>query len=303
MKKTLALAALAAATALTLTGCAGGDPLAAEPQSSSGADAGKITIGSADFIESQLIATIYSQALQDAGVEVDEKFNIGSREVYMAALKDGSIDLVPEYTGALLKYLDQGSTASTTDDVVAELTKKLPEGLKLLDVSEAQDKDVIAVTQETADRYNLEKISDLAPVGDKIVLGGPAEWKTRVNGLLGLQDLYGIDFKNFVTLDAGGPLTMTALTSGQIQAGDVFSTDPGLKKNNLVALEDDKSLFAAENVVPVITASKVNDTITSTLNAVSAKLSTDDLIEMNAAAADGTGLDKIAAEWLTQAGI
>jgi osmoprotectant transport system substrate-binding protein len=303
MKKTLAIVALAAATALTLTGCGGGDPLAAEPQSSSGADSGTITIGSADFIESQLIATIYSQALQDAGVEVNEKFNIGSREVYMAALKDGSIDLVPEYSGALLKYLDQKSEASTTDDVVAELSDKLPEGLKLLDVSEAQDKDVIAVTQETADKYNLEKISDLAPVGDKIVLGGPAEWKTRVNGLLGLQDLYGIHFKNFVTLDAGGPLTMTALTSGQIQAGDVFSTDPGLKKNNLVALEDDKSLFAAENVVPVITESKATDTITETLNAVSAKLSTDDLIEMNAAAADGEGLDKIAAEWLKQAGI
>jgi Substrate binding domain of ABC-type glycine betaine transport system len=124
-----------------------------------------------------------------------------------------------------------------------------------------------------------------------------------VNGVVGLRDVYGLNFKEFVSLDAGGTLTMTALVNGQIQAGDLFSTDPGLETNNLVALEDDKSLFAAENVVPLIKSAKQNDTITKTLDAVSAKLTTDDLISMNAEAAKGTNLSDIAKKWLANAGI
>ena len=137
----------------------------------------------------------------------------------------------------------------------------------------------------------------------ELVLGGPPEWKTRVNGVVGLRDVYGLNFKEFVALDAGGTLTMTALTNGQIQAGDLFSTDPGLVANNLVALEDPKSLFAAENVVPVIKTAKLNDTVTKTLNDVSAKLTTEDLISMNAEAATGTNLSDIAKKWLAGAGI
>ena len=268
-----------------------------------GSSGSQIIVGSADFTESQLIGSIYSQALQAAGVEVKEQFNIGSREVYIAALKDGSIDLVPEYSGALLKYLDEKSTATTTEAVQAELTTKLPEGISMLQPSPAEDKDVLAVTKATADKYKLTKISDLAPVAGELVLGGPPEWKTRVNGVVGLRDVYGLNFKEFVALDAGGTLTMTALTNGQIQAGDLFSTDPGLVTNNLVALEDDKSLFAAENVVPVIKTAKLNDTVTKTLNDVSAKLTTEDLISMNAEAATGTNLSDIAKKWLAGAGI
>lgn len=302
MKKTLAITALAAAAALTLSACAGNDPLSSGGDSG-GSSGSQIIIGSADFTESQLIASIYSQALQAQGVEVKEQFNIGSREVYMAALKDGSIDLIPEYSGALLKYLDPESTASTTDDVLAELDEKMPDGISRLDASDAQDKDILAVTQETADKYSLTKISDLEPIAGELSLGGPPEWKTRVNGVVGLQEVYGLNFKEFVSLDAGGPLTMTALTSGQVQVGDIFSTDPGLTANKLVALEDDKSLFAAENVVPIITSSKSNDTIAKTLNAVSAKLTTDDLIAMNAEAATGTNPADIAKNWLTEAGL
>jgi osmoprotectant transport system substrate-binding protein len=136
----------------------------------------------------------------------------------------------------------------------------------------------------------LTTISDLQPIAGEIVLGGPPEWKSRKQGVVGLRDLYGLNFKEFVPLDAGGTLTMTALTNGQIQAGDLFSTDPGLVANNLVALDDDKSLFAAENVVPLIKKAKLNDTITTTLDAVSAKLTTDDLSD-------------IAKNWLANAGI
>ena len=236
-------------------------------------------------------------------MDVKEQFNIGSREVYIAALKDGSIDLIPEYSGALLKYLDEKSTASTTEAVQAELATKLPAGISMLTPSPAEDKDVLAVTQATADKYKLKTFSDLKPYAGELVLGGPPEWKTRVNGVIGLRDVYGLNFKDFVTLDAGGTLTMTALTNGQIQVGDLFSTDPGLVSNHLVALEDDKSLFAAENVVPVIKTAKQTDTIKKTLDAVSAKLTTQDLISMNAEAATGTNLADIAKKWLDNAGI
>ena len=304
MKKRTILSALAATSVLALSACGGGggDPLSAEGDNT-GSSGSQVIVGSADFTESQLIGSIYSQALQAAGVDVKEQFNIGSREVYIAALKDGSIDLIPEYTGALLSYLDDKSTASTSQAVSTELATKLPSGISMLTPSPAEDKDVVAVTKATADKYKLTTISDLAPVAGELVLGGPPEWETRVRGVVGLRDVYGLNFKEFVSLDAGGTLTMTALTNGQIQAGDLFSTDPGLKTNNLVALEDDKSLFAAENVVPLIKTSKQNDTITKTLNDVSAKLTTEDLISMNAEAATGTNLSDIAKKWLADAGI
>jgi len=270
MKKRTILSALAVTSVLAVSACGGGgggDPLSGGGDNT-GSSGSQIIIGSADFTESQLIASIYSQALQAAGVQVKEQFNIGSREVYVAALKDSSIDLVPEYSGALLSYLDPKSTAATTEAVTGELKGKLPPGISLLTPSPAEDKDVLAVTKATADKYKLKTISDLAPVAGELVLGGPPEWKTRTQGVVGLRDLYGLNFKDFVSLDAGGTLTMTALVNGQIQAGDLFSTDPGLVKNNLVALEDDKSLFAAENVVPLIKPAKENDTITKTLNNV-----------------------------------
>ena len=305
MKKRMILSALALGSVLALSACGGsGDdnPLSGGGNTE-GSAGSEVIIGSADFTESQLIANIYSQALQSAGVKVKEQFNIGSREVYMTALKDGSVDLIPEYTGSLLKYLDPKSTTSASDAVTTELTSKLPQGLSLLTPSAAQDKDSVTVTRATADKYKLKTISDLKPVAGEIVFGGPPEWKTRAQGLIGLRDVYGLNFKDFVTLDAGGTLTMTALTNGQIQAGDLFTTDPGLKANDLVVLEDDKSLFAAENVIPVIKAAKENETITKTLNAVSAKLTTDDLITMNAEAGTGANLADIAKKWLAGAGI
>lgn len=295
MKNVTRIAAVAVAGMLALTGCSGDD-------GASGSEA-SVTVGSADFSESQLIATIYSLALADAGIEVTEKFNIGSREAYIAAVQDGSIDLVPEYSGALLKYLDPESTASESSEVLAELAAALPEDLTALAASEAQDKDILAVTRQTAEQYGLVTISDLEPIAGELVLGGPPEWKTRVNGLVGLTEVYGLEFKEFLSLDAGGPLTMSALTSGQIQVADVFSTDPAVDTNDLVALEDDRFLFAAENVLPVIRTDKVTDEVTAVLDSISAALTTEALIEMNGRAATGEALTDIAADWLTSAGL
>ncbi|WP_043534011.1 ABC transporter substrate-binding protein [Actinomyces polynesiensis] len=298
----LAVGALALGAALALSACSSSDPMS-ESSSGSSSDAESVIIGSADFSESQLLATIYSQALQDKGVAVEEKLNIGSREVYMQALQDGSIDLLPEYTGYLLAYLDPDTTITESSAVMGALADALPEGITALDMSEAEDKDALVVTSELAQEHGLSTISDLEPIASTLVLGGPPEWKDRHEGVPGLKEVYGLEFKDFQILDAGGPLTLAALQGGQIQVGDLFSSDPSIAENDFVTLEDDKSLFPSANVVPIIRESKVSDTVTSTLNAVSAALTTDDLLTMNGRVNSGDDIETIARDWLTEKGL
>jgi osmoprotectant transport system substrate-binding protein len=260
-----------------LTACGsggGGSPLEAPTNAGSPAPSGTIVVGSANFPESELLMDIYAGALKAKGITIETKPNIGSRETYIPALQDGSIDLVPEYTGVLDQYFNKAAKATDSDAVYAELKAALPATLMVLDKSAAEDKDAVVVTKETAAKYSLTSIADLAPVAKDLVLGGPPEWKTRESGVPGLKKTYGLTFKEFKALDAGGPLTVQALKNGQVQAGNLFTTDPNIPANGFVALEDPKSFFAAQNVVPLITKSKVNDTISAALNAVSAKLDT-----------------------------
>jgi osmoprotectant transport system substrate-binding protein len=288
-----ALIALSATTTLAQT-----DPLGAAPAARS--DKTTLIIGSADFPESQLLATIYAKALAAKGIKTDTKLSIGSREVYMPALLDGSIDLLPEYAGATLSYLDKNATAHSPEDVAKALTKALPQGVLMLKPSQAQDSDGVAVTRATAEKYKLKTISDLAPIASELVLGGPPEWKTRKEGIIGLKDLYGLQFKSFKSLDVGGPLTLSALINDQVQAANLFSTDPAIADNDLVILEDVKNLFPAQNIVPVIAKAKVSDVVTKTLDAVSTALTTQDLILMNGRLANHDSFDVVAEEWLTQ---
>ncbi len=131
------------------------------------------------------------------------------------------------------------------------------------------------------------------------MLGGPPEWKTRKEGIIGLKDIYGLEFKSFKSLDVGGPLTLSALVNDQVQAANLFSTDPAIAANDLIVLEDVKNLFPAQNIVPVIATPKVNDVVTTTLDAVSAALTTKDLIVMNGRLANHDSFDVVAEEWLT----
>ena len=264
--------------------------------------ASKVIIGSADFPESQLLGTIYAGALKAKNIPVDTKLNIGSREVYIPALRDGSINVIPEYSGALLSYLDAKNDAHSSDEVAKALAAKLPAGLKMLNISPAEDRDVLAVTQKTAEKYHLKSISDLKPIAGQLVLGGPAEWKTRHEGLPGLQEVYQLKFKDFKVLDVGGPLTLSALKNNQIQAADILSTSPDIKKNHLVVLEDPNHLFAAQNVVPIVATAAVDSAAEATLNEVSAKLTTDDLIDMNEQLAEFTSIDDVAHQWLVKHG-
>jgi len=301
------LAAAGLAVALTLSACgSSSDPLASSSSaatsaaaSGSAAAGGTIVIGSANFPESSLIANIYAEALKAKGVDVSTNLNIGERAVYIKALQDGSIDLVPEYSGVLLQYFDKAATQVSSDDVYAALKTTVPSGLEVLEQSSAEDKDAIVVTKETADANNLKSIADLGPLAASWVLGGPPEFQTRPDGVPGLLADYGLTFKEFKALDVGGPLTVGALKSGQVQAADLFTTDPAITANDFVVLEDPKFNFAAQNVLPLITSSKLTPEITAALNAVSEKLTTKMLIELNTkVSVDKLDSAQVAQEWV-----
>lgn len=321
-----------AAGALALTACGSSTPAASgggsSPSSSSSSDAasssagsssaapassggagssspaagggagGTITIGSANFGESVLLADIYGAALEAKGVTVKQKPKIGSREVYIPALKDGSIDLIPEYSGTLLTYFDKKATAASSEDIYKALPAALGAGLKVLDQSKAQDKDSIVVTAETAAKFKLKTIADLKDHAADLTLGGPPEFKTRGQGVPGLKSKYGVTFGTFKTLDAGGPLTVAGLKNGQVDAADLFTTDTSIKANKFVVLEDPKNLYTAQNVLPLISAKKVTPAISGALNAVSAKLDTKTLVDLNSKVAAGTDPAKVAQEWV-----
>ncbi len=263
-----------------------------------------IVVGSANFQESVVIADIYAGALKAKGVKVSTKLNIGSRETYIPGLKDGSIDLVPEYTGVLLQYFDKSASVVSSAEVYAALQKAVPSQLTVLDQSKAEDKDAIVVTKDTAAKYNLSSIADLAAVAGKLTLGAPPEFQTRADGIPGLKKVYGVTFKTYKKLDAGGPLTENGLKNGQIDAGDIFTTDPLITKNGWVVLQDPKNLYTAQNVLPLINAGKASANVKSVLNAVSAKLTTDDLVSLNEKVQiEKQDPDAVAKAWLASAGL
>ena len=265
---------------------------------------GSITVGSADFPESTLLADIYAGAMSAKGVQVTKKLNIGERSAYMAALNDGSIGFIPEYTGSILVYLDKSATAKTPDEVYAALKQAASgQGLVALQFAAAQDSDTITVTKQTADKYHLTSIADLKSVAGKLTFGAPAQFKTRADGIPALKSVYGVEFGRFTSLQAGGTITVTALKNGSIDAGDIFSTDPSIAKNNFVSLTDPKSMFAAQNIVPLFAQAKLSQPMADACNAVSAKLDTATLAGLVAKVADGADPDSVAKDWLSSAGL
>lgn len=241
-----------------------------------------IVVGSANFPESELLMEMYAQALAASDIDVETKPNIGSREVYMQAFDDGDLTLLPEYNGALLAFLADGDLpedASAPDEVYDALQDVLPEGAETLPQSAAEDKDTLTVTQETADEYELASIPDLAPVAGDLTLAGGPEFQERYQGLIGLEEVYGVEFGEFKPLDAGGPLTVGALKDGSVDVANVFSTDSAIETNGWVSLEDPENLFLAQNIVPLIKSDVVTPEAEEALNAVSEALTTENLTE------------------------
>jgi osmoprotectant transport system substrate-binding protein len=285
-------------------GCGSSNPLGGGEISG---DLKSIRVGSADFPESKIIAEIYAQALEANGFQISRQFGIGSRETYIPAVQDHSIDLIPEYTGNLLQYFDEETTATTPDAVLIGLLKALPGDLSILYPSPAEDKDTIAVSEQTAQRWNLKSIEDLARHSAEVKVGAPSEFQTRQTGLVGLKAKYGLDIApaNFVAIsDGGGPATVQALNSGAITAANIFSTSPAIEQHRLVVLEDPKNAFLAANVVPLVASQKMSNELKTVLDAVSAKLTTEALIELNTAVEGNAGVDpdEAARKWVTDNG-
>jgi osmoprotectant transport system substrate-binding protein len=269
------------------------------------AASGTVVIGSANFPENELLAEVYALALQKKGVKVTTKLNIGAREVYYPQVKSGAITIIPEYNGTLLTVeADPTSTAKTTAEVDAALAAKLPSTLTVLNPAPAQDSDSITVTAATAAKYHLKSIADLKPYASTMVLGGPPEFKTRSDGIAGLKANYGLTFKSFDPLDTSGPITLSALNGGKVQAADVFTTTPQIVTDKLVSLADPKFNFAAQNVIPLIYKPALTPTISATLNEISAKLTTSALLQMdNAVITDKANYTTVAEGFLQSIGM
>jgi osmoprotectant transport system substrate-binding protein len=284
MKKVLWLL-LAAVLAAGMAAC--GDDLdeGNNDSGSSSSDSGgkpAITVGSANFPENVVLAEIYAGALRAKDFDVSTKLNVGSREALFPALKSGEITVTPEYTGALLSYLtDAKSDAKETSEQVTEIKSELPSELTLLEPSAAEDKDTITCNKETVDKYGLKSIEDLAKVGDQITIGGPPEFAKRAGfGIKALKRVYGAEFKKFQPLDVAGPLTVAALKDNKVQCANLFSTQSAIPANGFITLEDPKGLVESEAVVPLISKKAATPEVTETLDAVSAKLTTDNLKEL-----------------------
>jgi osmoprotectant transport system substrate-binding protein len=284
MKRRILLTGATAVAALALAACGANNNPTAPPAGGGGGStgsaggSGSITVGSADFSESQVLGEIYAGAIKAKGVSVTTKPNIGSRDVYIKALQDGSIDIVPEYTGSLLTFLKGTAPSQEPDAVYTALKSTLPAGLVVLDKSTAEDKNSMVVTKDTQTKYSLKSIADLAAHQADITVAAPPEFQTRQQGLVGLKSEYGFTPANFVPLK--GAAIVNALKNGQAQAANIFSTDPSIPANGFVTLEDPKLLFGSDNVVPLVRKDKVNDTITAALNAVSAKIDTATLTDL-----------------------
>jgi osmoprotectant transport system substrate-binding protein len=271
-------------------------PLSAQP--------GSITIGSADFPENEVLAYIYADAFKAKGVNATVHANIGERPVYVAALTDGSIGGVIDYSGAMLDYLDHGNPAHAPADVYSQLQQAAAaHHFTVTKYAPAQDVDTITVTRATAAKYHLASIPDLKPIAGRLSLGAPAPFSTISYGTKALSSVYGITFGRFVPLPPSGSITQTALQNGTVDAADIFSTDPSISRDGFVSLTDPKSIFAAENVVPVFKEGVLTQPMADAANLVSAQLTTEQLRAVDTAVAGGSSPAAVADAWAKAHGV
>ncbi|MFZ0491671.1 MAG: ABC transporter substrate-binding protein [Acidimicrobiia bacterium] len=272
----------------------------------SGGGATTIKVGSTNFTEQEILGEIYAQALEANGFTVERRFNLGARDIVEPALESGEIDLYAEYAGTVLEYLNNGAGEASGDAAatVDTLRQRFADrGVTVLDYAPAVDANALVVTQETAAKYGLTKISDLASIAGDLVFGGPPECPKRPFCLIGFQDTYGLNFKEFKPLDTGGPITVAALENGEIDVGLLFSSDGAIAAKNFVVLQDDRHLQPADNIVPVVRTAVNSQELDDVVNAVSAKITTSELSQMNKLVnIDKEDASTVAHDWLAANG-
>ena len=264
-----------------------------------------IQLASFDFPESELLAQLYGQALVQHGFPVEQVVQLGAREVVAPALEQGKVDMVPEYLGSALNFLNDRDRVATASPALthARLEQAFaPRGVSVLAYAPAQDRNGFVVTGDMARHRGLVKLSDLAPMANQLAFGGPPECVQRALCLKGLEDVYRLRFKRFEAMPSRD-VTADALKTGEIDVGMIDTTNPNLLKPgaDLVQLADDKRLQPADNVVPVVRREIVDaygPPLVRLLNAVSAKLTTPELTSLNRQVADGQAAADVAAGWL-----
>jgi osmoprotectant transport system substrate-binding protein len=265
--------------ALPLAACGGDDDEA-------GSDT-PVTLGSKNFTESIVLGELYKQALEAKGYTVTLKSSVGSTEIIDKALTSGQIDFYPEYTGTMLTVVFGEEESPETAEETYERAKELQEerGFTLFEQTPFSDSDALAVTQETAESKNLSSIGDLAGIG-RFKLGGQPEFETRLQGLVGVKERYGITDVEFVPFAGISPYE--ALDQGAVDVAAIFSTDPPLASGKYVVLDDPEANFGFQHVAPVVRqelADELGDEFRAAVDAVSEKLTEEAIIAMNSAVA------------------
>ena len=291
------LIALLAALALAVAGCGGDDDGGGDGAASDRT----VTIGSKNFTEAVILGELYRQALEAKGYTVELKSSIGSTEIIDRALTSGEIDMYPEYTGTMLTVVfgedEPQESAESTYDRAKELYEE--KGFTLFAMTPFSDSDALAVTAEYAEEEGLEEIGDLAGIGT-FRLGGQPEFETRLQGLVGVKERYGIEDVTFVPFTGISPYE--ALDQGAVDVAAIFSTDPPLASGDYVVLDDPEANFGFQNVAPVVNqelADELGDDFRDTIDAVSENLTEEAIIAMNSAVAiDQRPADEVAREFL-----
>lgn len=308
------LAAVLAAGALTLTGCAGddlSDDSASDDSSSASADKGSITLAGQNFPEATLVASMYEQLLEDAGYTVETKL-VDSRDAYMPTFP-GDVDIVPEYVGGIVNFLNTQANGAKAKPFEAGDGEQLATdgaslledaGIELLDISPATDTNAFFVTQEFSDAEGVTTLSDLE--GQSVTLAAAPDCEGRLDCAGGLTDEYGIDITKVLGLGYASDQTYQSVLDGESELGETSTTDGTLESQGLVILEDDKQIQPAQNLVPAVSADFLADNpdVADILNPLMAALTTEGLTELNGRmAVDREKPEDVAAAFLSDQGL
>lgn len=281
--------------------------IACNDSSSTGGAGAAIKVGSKDFTEQFILGEMYALVLEDSGMKVERKLNLGGTPVAHAALKSGQIDLYPEYTGTGLLTVLKRPANSDRQQVYKTVADAYKEKFNLvwLEPAPMNNSQALAMTREGSQNYGIKTISDMVRQASQLVMIGPPEFEVREDGLPGIENVYG-DFKLKEYKPADPGLRYQALKDGQADVTVAFGTDGELSAFNLVVLEDDKNVFPPYQVAPVARqeALNVNPKIRDVLNTLAPKLTTEVMQRLNY---EVSGKQRepaeVAREFLTQEGL
>jgi osmoprotectant transport system substrate-binding protein len=316
MNKRFLVGVVAMSSAALLAGCGGSSSSStaadtggsSSPSSSGG---GVVRISGQNFTEAEIVADLYAGVLKKAGYDPQVKL-VGTRDIYMKVFPK-SIDVVPEYVGGILEFLNgtyNGSNASpvTLSDPDQSITDAQPllkkAGITLLNPSPATDSNAFFVTKEYADANNVSTLSDMK--GKSVVLAAAPDCKGRLDCEGGLSDKYGIKITKILPLGYASPQTYNSVLKGESQLGETSTTDATLDSQGLVLLEDDQKIQPAENLVPAVSSAflAAHPDVADPLNALMAALTTENLTELNAkVSVDREKPADVAAQFLSDNGL